>query len=419
MDPALIALCLVFSIIGCAIGTFTGLIPGIHVNTLAAVMLAVYGWIETILSGIVPEDYIPVCVCSIIMASSVVHSFLDFVPAVFIGAPDGEDAISILPGHRLLLKGEGMKAVRSAAIGSLIGCSAAILLAIPVQYIMLSGVSDYLNGFTKYVLLAVSAIIVLNEQRKGNLMPAVIAFLLSGGLGYMVMELPIPSTGILGEGTLLMPMLTGLFGLPMMLTASKGKPYPKQTDSVKDPVGVVPGLKGVFMGTVAGWFPGITSTVGATISATIMPERSPERFISTVASIGTVTTVLSLVTLSVSGGGRSGTVIVIGEILGDSISGFATTPFIILIIIAAFASLIGYGLTVAIGNYISKRMAGQDPWKLNKAIIGILIILVFLTTGFWGMVILVIALTIGFIPVKFETAMIPLCGCLIVPVLLM
>jgi len=371
------------------------------------------------MTGVIDEEFIPISVCCTIMSASVVHSFLDFVPSVFVGAPDGEDAISVLPGHRLLLKGNGMMAVRSAAIGSLIGCSAAILLAIPLQLLMLNGLADDLNGYTKYVLIAVSFLLLWNEFKRHNIIFGTIAFVLSGILGWIVMKLPIPIDSVLDGGTLLMPMLSGLFGLPAMLTASKGSPFPKQVDKVKDPVGSIPGLKGVIMGTVAGWFPGITSTVGATISTTVMPDRSPERFISTVASIGTVTAVLSLVTLSVSGGGRSGTVIVIGQILGDSISGPVTIAFRMMLLAAAIGSLLGYMLTIQAGKMASRALSGKDPSTLNKLIIALIVAIVLLTTGPWGLYILILATLIGFIPVSNDTGKTVLCGCLILPVLFM
>ena len=192
MDPLLIAVCCLFSLIGCSLGLFTGLVPGIHVNTLASVLLIAYGTIAGTLAGIVPDDDIPIAICSLIMSASVVHSFVDFVPSVYIGAPDSEDALSILPGHRMLLNGEGMKAVRAAAIGSLIGCSAAIALAIPMQYVMMMGLSDILDGYTKYVLIAICTILIMNEGRKGKMMIGFVCLLLSGMLGYIVMFEPIP-----------------------------------------------------------------------------------------------------------------------------------------------------------------------------------------------------------------------------------
>lgn len=308
--------------------------------------------------------------------------------------------------------------MRAAAIGSLIGCSAAIVLAIPIQYLMLSGLGGYLNGMTGSVLLLVVGILMLNEFRHGTLIMGLTAFLLSGALGYAVMNLPIPSSGLV-EGTLLLPMLSGLFGLPILLESDDGHPLPKQRDDRKDPVGCIPGIKGVLMGSVAGWFPGITSTVGATVSASVMPDRTPERFISTVASIGTVTTILSLVTLSVSGGGRSGTVIVIGDILGDTVSGLMTEPFMMLLVASAVASLLGYLLTIWSGKALSSVISGMNQRRLNRIIITFTLALIVITTGFWGLVILACALVIGSIPSSSNMARTTLCGCLILPVMLM
>ena len=185
MDPYLIAICMLFSLLGCAVGVVTGLIPGIHVNTMASLILVLYPGLSGLMMQYLEQDYVAIALCCLIMSASVVHSFMDFIPSVFLGAPDAEDAISMLPGHRLLLKGQGMVAVRSAAIGSLIGCSAAVILAIPMQYLMLAGLANNLDNFTKIVLLAVSALILYNEFKRGNIVMGSIAFLLAGALGWM------------------------------------------------------------------------------------------------------------------------------------------------------------------------------------------------------------------------------------------
>ncbi len=40
MDLALAAVCIILSAAGSGLGTLSGLVPGIHVNTLASVLLA-------------------------------------------------------------------------------------------------------------------------------------------------------------------------------------------------------------------------------------------------------------------------------------------------------------------------------------------------------------------------------------------
>ncbi len=417
MDVLDIAVCALASLAGAGMGTFSGLVPGIHVNTLAAVMLASYPAMEAALSGFMDPGSAAVAACCCIMSASVVHSFLDFVPSVFIGAPDSEDCVSVLPGHRLLLQGRGMAAVRSAAIGSLVGTSAAILLAVPLQWLMLSGADEALDRMTPFVVSGAALMIVLVQFRRGSGPAGIAAFLISGALGLAVMRLPIPSEGIFGEGSLMFPMLCGLFGIPVLLgTASEGK-APEQEDEGTDPEVAGAGLRGVAMGCVAGWFPGITATVGASISACFMPENRPDRFIASVASIGSVTAVLSLVTLSVSGSGRSGTALVIGDIAGTALTGIASEAFLTLLLSAAVGSLCGYVLTIRAGKAFAAVAGSVDQSRLSMAVLAADVVLVLILTGPFGIAVLAAASATGFLPEKFGTDRTALCGCLLLPVL--
>lgn len=401
---------------GALAGTFTGLVPGIHVNTLASIMLVAYPTISAGISQITNAEWIPVLVSSLIISASVVHSFVDFVPSVFTGAPDPDEVMNVLPGHRLLMEGYGMAAVRSAAIGSAIGACCAILLAVPVQYLMLNGLADKLDMFTSAVVMFVLSVMIINERENRHW--CVLIMIISGIMGLICMRGNIPSNGILGNGTLLFPLLSGLFGMPALILSAKNGKIPPQRDYCTDPVGPAPGIKGVIMGCLAGWYPGITSTAGASLASSLTPENDPARFISMVASIGTVTTIFSLITLSVSGSGRSGTVLVIKEIVGDDISGFCSETFFLLLISVALASVLGYYLTIASGKLMSSVADKIELSSLNKGIMIFVGLLVLLLTGPYGLIILFVSTVIGFIPISVNISRIPLTGCLMIPVLL-
>lgn len=228
MGLELILLVILACISGSLIGTFTGLTPGIHVNTLASLMLVSYPAMESFIVSFTSSSNVPIIVSSCIMSAAVVHSFVDFVPSVFIGAPDPDEILTVLPGHRLLMNGHGMRAVRAAAVGSAVGASSALILAIPIQFLMLHGLADQLDTFTTAVLLFVISAMVLKERSIQNKIWAAAIALLSGILGLFCMDLPIPSAGILGEGTLLFPLLTGLFGIPALLCSFKNASVPEQ-----------------------------------------------------------------------------------------------------------------------------------------------------------------------------------------------
>ena len=408
---------LYMSLLGAAIGTFSGLIPGIHVNTLAAMMLAGYPFLSEILSPFIPSEMLPICVASCIMSAAIVHSFVDYVPSVFIGAPDPDDVVSALPGHRLLLEGRGMAAVRSAAIGSCVGACLSILLAIPFQILLFSGLSNYLDSITAIVLIAVISIMILHEKGTRMLWCSAL-ILLSGLLGLACMDLDIPCDGVIIGGNLLFPLLTGLFGMPAMLQSLRNPVICGQTDDVTYPVGPIPGAKGVITGFLTGWFPGITSTTGAILSGSVTPERSPEGFISMTASIGTSTAIVMLVTMSITGKGRSGTMIIIGDILGDSVIGPMNECFILLLLTAAFAAFIGYHSTILCGKIMSRIINRIDTLLLNRLCIVFVVIMVILMTGPFGIVVLAISTALGFLPVRIGMSRVYLTGCLLIPALL-
>ncbi len=414
MGPEIILLALMAGMIGAAIGTFTGLVPGIHVNTAAIMLLGAYPFMEDVLSGYTDPVWVPVIVSCCIMSASAVHSFVDFVPSVFIGAPDPDEALSVLPGHRLVAEGKGMVAVRAAAIGSVVGSISALALCIPLQWIMLQGAIEYIDYFTTGIICLTIAIIVYNSQRK---IVTVALFFASGLFGCVIQANIIPVYGFINGGTMLFPLLTGLFGIPPLLEKSKRARYRKQTDDGRDPVGTSPGFLGVMAGLIAGWFPGVTATAGATLMSAFVRERDPARFISMTASIGTVTSVFSILTLSVSGSGRSGTTKVVKEIVGDSLGGFCSGPFLLILFSIAIASVFGYAATIGCGKIMSRVSERIPADLLNNMVLVLIVLLVIATVGPFGLPVLLLATLIGTVPPSLGIGRVCLIGCLMLPVL--
>jgi len=406
------------SVVGASVGMFSGLVPGIHVNTLASLMLITYPFTESLISYFADPSYVPVLLSACIVSASVVHSFVSYVPSVFTGVPDQDNVMSMLPGHRLLLEGRGMAAVRAAAIGSVVGAMAAVIVAIPLQYLMMSGLRGYLDSITAVVLMmAVVALILSESSGKWCIAAALIA--ISGILGSICMFMPVPFHGVLMDGTLLFPLLTGLFGIPILISTPPGVEIPYQEDDDTYPVTSAVGLKGVLTGSIVGWFPGITATAGAAFTRMFVNENDAERYIALVSSIGTAATVFALITLSVSGKGRTGTMVVVREILGDTIFGTGNGIFILMLLSVAIASLIGYLATIRSGKMMAKMISRVNVRKMNAVILVVIVILVVAMTGVWGVFVLIISTLIGMIPIGAGTGRVHLSGCLLVPVILM
>ena len=74
-----------FSMLGVLLGTLTGLVPGFHPNNVAFILLSISPLILAelhFLTALVPSEIILVLVASTILAASVSHTFLSFIPAM-------------------------------------------------------------------------------------------------------------------------------------------------------------------------------------------------------------------------------------------------------------------------------------------------------------------------------------------------
>lgn len=166
---------LVFTLLGCLAGIITGLVPGIHVNNVAYMVLAsqsiiismavwAFGWA-------LPTSYeLMIIVCSLVIGNVITHTFLDFIPSVFLGAPEGETALSLLPGHRMMLAGRGYEAVKCSVIGSFGAVLGALALLIPMRLIIGSPIHAYeaLAAWMHLLLLGISIFLIMTETARGT-----------------------------------------------------------------------------------------------------------------------------------------------------------------------------------------------------------------------------------------------------------
>ena len=80
-------------LIGFALGVISGLIPDIHTNNFALILLA----LSPPLSD---RGFSNIRIAAMILANSITHTFLNLIPAAYLGAPDAGTALAVLPGSR-------------------------------------------------------------------------------------------------------------------------------------------------------------------------------------------------------------------------------------------------------------------------------------------------------------------------------
>jgi len=145
---------IMFILFGISLGFVTGLIPGLHPNTLFAMVFSA----AFIFSGFPPQ-----VVLVFIVSLAVSNTFFDFIPSILFGAPEEDSLLSVLPGHRMLLQGRGYEALFLATMGGL-GVVTLTVLSIPFLFFALPLVYSMIRPVIHLILLSIVAWMVFTEK---------------------------------------------------------------------------------------------------------------------------------------------------------------------------------------------------------------------------------------------------------------
>ncbi|MDI6707509.1 MAG: tripartite tricarboxylate transporter permease [Candidatus Thermoplasmatota archaeon] len=147
------------SFLGALLGCLSGLVPGLHVNNLALILVS----LSPSLLFLLPN---PLLVCLIIVTISIAHTFVNLIPGTFLGAPD-ENALGILPAHKLLLEGNGYSAVFISSVGSFGALAFGFVTLLLFKFIMCE-LNFYLllTRFMAFILIAITIILIYSEHRE-------------------------------------------------------------------------------------------------------------------------------------------------------------------------------------------------------------------------------------------------------------
>ena len=449
---------LLASAAGTGAGFCTGLVPGLHVNNLAAVVVAgsasVTGLFTYLghLSGFYDEALLVAC---FLVAAMVAHMFSESIVATYLGIPSG-DNISLLPAHRLAKEGLGARAILSSADGSLAGAVLGLSLLLPVCMLLGPPVNAYdsLRVVMGFAVAILSSLLVASEgfgrpRAHRRVLLGLVFFFLSGVLGIIVLDtnyfaasipdLPWMQSGFVPKSALLLPLFAGLFGVPTLLL-SIGQNRSSETITVRDsshcrlverrPVIRLREIATSSIGGVlVGWIPGVTSGSSAALCASAVKGAAPEggrseeaaRFIWLYSAISSCGAVLSVGALFVIARARSGIMQAVVHFMEDDITLASDRG----IVYPACAILLSMLASAAISHIAIRSISGAPLIRLQKtlcsrgtAIASLVFVmsLVLVLTGLRGGLVLFAAVTLGLLPPLCGSRRINLMGCLLLPI---
>ncbi|MFH1721614.1 MAG: tripartite tricarboxylate transporter permease [Candidatus Altiarchaeota archaeon] len=388
---------LILILIGCVLGTITGLTPGLHVNTLCLLGMSIYPRL-----GLSPLEF------SIAMVSmSLTHTFLDYIPAIFLGVPEEATCLSVLPTHRLLLQGKAMEAVRLTAYGSLLGLVFALLL-LPASIRFIPVIYPHLKKYLIYLVLVAVAALIFKEKNTTNRFWATVIFFLSGELGLISLN-----QNMISQSQILFPVFTGLFGLSTLITSIRtNSDIPPQQPYSKveiTPSLIFAGFLGSIGGLIIGVLPAMSPSQAGVLLFSIL-KNNPVNFLVCLSAINTSDAIYSLASSYTINNPRSGVATMISGIIDIDL-----TTLILFISAMSIAALPAYLIHLKIGRWFSKALRNINYRALSLATLAFVSFLIYYLTGWFGCAIAAVSTNIGLLPILKGVGRNHLMGVLIIP----
>ncbi len=387
--------------IGVILGTLSGIIPGVHSNTLAGVLLSLQVAFLSFFS--------PLVLAGAMFAALITHTFVDSIPSTFLGIPDADTSLAVLPAHALCLEGNGEEAVRIAALGS----ACAMVIAVPLSilcFFLLPALQPYFDWWIGILLISTMGYMIVTSECPGW---ALALFSVSGILGIFALRYAFLSWHTLaGSSAILMPLLTGLFGISVLLTASQGTMPQQHFRGIRmeDRTIMKYSVVGTFAGVAVGWLPGLsTASANSVLASLIGYEKNRRTYILATSAANTSNAFIGLAALFALSRMRNGVMVALSELPLPTMSE--------LTIIGVLAACAAYGITVGLSRSAG-RFNGIDGKLLNRAVIVFIILLCIFLTGPFGVVILILATALGLVPHLVNIPRVFCMGAIIAPVIL-
>lgn len=389
-------------LLGVASGTLTGLIPGIHINLVTVLLLS--------FSAFFLSYFSPLVLVIFIASMAICHTFIDYLPSIFLGAPDEDTVLSILPGHEMLTKGRAYEAIILTLYGSLAAIFLTLLLA-PIFIFLLPNIYEHITNIMPFILIIASCFLFYFEKK--SKLWAILIFILAGFLGIASLNLNIKEP--------LLPMLTGLFGASSLMTSIiKKQKIPKQKIFKLKEIKIKKKslARSLFASLIASplvsFLPGLGSGQAAVIGSEVTGDLDRKEFLILLGAINTLVIGLSFITLYSIQKPRTGAAVAISKLLAE-----ITLKNLFIILSAVFLSgIIAFFLTLYLARFFSRKITKIKYNKLSLGILIFLAVIVLIFSGFLGFLVFIVSASLGLTCISLGIRRIHLMGSLLIPTIL-
>lgn len=383
---------LLFVFLGIAFGIVTGLIPGLHPNTIFTLIFS----LAFLFTGLPVQ-----LILAFVVSLAVSNTFFDFIPTILFGAPEEDSVLSVLPGHKLLLKGRGYEAIFLVTMGGL-GVMLLTVFSLPALFFFLPLIYTTIKPVIHIILLSVVAWMVYTERKP---LHALSVFILAGIFGLLTLN-SFPSEEVM------FPALTGLFGMSTVLVSvmTRVKIPPQKIQKEVQGDWLKGSVTGWLAGLLAGLLPGIGSSQAGIIASQFLRAKLRE-FLIALGGINTSNIFFTFIVFYVIGKTRSGAVWMISQIIDH----FTLADVYLLIVVGILTSLISGLLTIKASKFLLNRMRNINYTRMMSFIFLGLITLVFVFSGLIGLLVSITGMFLGLLAISIGIKRTHLMGFLLLP----
>ena len=416
------------TLVGTALSCVISILPALHAyNVLGAFVMGMFALTARGIE-LAPEVYLPFMVGMIVG-----WSMLNTIPSILLGAPDESAMFTVLPGQKYLMFGRGYEGTMITGVGGLAGVYFLVFVVGPFAPKVLPPVQEVMRPHMHWILWVIITFILMTEWPKGgNWGPAgwrkffdawrslgagLLTFFLSGFLGFILLYRSPVSVDVAFQN--IMPAFVGLFAVPWcLLNIISGTSVPKQHisgsldidgDLILRSVGAG-GLGGGF----AAFFPVVTGGVGGLLAGHATAQRDERVFIMSQGVSKLVYYVGAFMFLFVPGLGitRGGAAWMMRQLY------MPRTYYDYYMVLASIA------IAGAVAFLLMPPLTRLTIWFVEKAnyrnasvvALAIVLAIVYVMTGWGGMLVMIVATGIGLIPVLFASRRLNCLGILLLPI---
>jgi len=393
---------ILFSLLGVLVGIGMGLLPGMHINNVIPLILSFSLFFTSSYQLVV-----------FIISVAITDIFIGYIPSIFLGAPEEKTSLSVLPGHRLLLEGRGYEAIKLTIMGG-VGSLLISLIIIALLANTFSYLYEISRPYVQYLITGVVIFMLVSERKLRKILPAMLIIFLSGIFGVIVL-----GSTIVKPQNVLFPVLSGMFGLStIIISMNERSSIPEQKKDSELKITKWQLLKSCLLGSVAGIIVGFLPAIGVSQAATMVQYvggmGESRSFLVTLSGINLSNEAFSLISLFLVNNPRSGASVAIQRILTQ----LTFYDVILLVGVICFVSGIAAFLAMFLGKRIPNFLAKLNYKYLSISVISFVLIMIFLLTGFYGLLIAFTSTSIGLFCAFLEVRRSHCMGVLLIPSIL-